>query len=164
MIRYNINPDNTIQPSGELDPEVFSDGFQKRLDEGIMKNEQFVKWCQLIFKENLSKRSENRIFEGSFGAWFVHKIGQKGVKISEILSNVFESEYAARKIKSGKAFLALKDFLRLDWNNVERQFIEDRFIDKFIDENKKSVKKIVMKARRIKNKNKDIIDIKESMK
>ena len=164
MIRYNINPDNTIQPSGELDPEIFKEGFQKRLDDGIMKNEQFVKWCRLIFKDNLSKRSENKIFEGSFGSWFIHKIGQKGLKNSETLSKSFETEYTAKNIKSVKAFIALKEFLRLDWNNVERQFIEDRFIDKFIDDNKKSVKKIVMKARRIKNKNKDIIDIKESMK
>lgn len=152
MIRYNINSDNTIKPEGKLDSGIFSKEFDDILKNVIMKREHFISWCRLIFKENLANRSENKIFNGSFGSWFVHKIGQKTVKMSVILSETFESEYSVKKLRSIKAFIALKEFLRLDWNNVERQYIEDRFIDRCIDENKKSIKKIVMKARRIKNK------------
>lgn len=152
MIRYNIGSDNTIKPEGELDPAVYDAGFKEILDGVILKNENFVKWCQMVFNENLAHRSENKIFEGSFGTWFVHKIGQKGVRISTVLSEEFEKEFTAKKMKSQKAFLALLDFLKLDWNNVERQFIEERYIRQCIDDKKKKVQKILRKAKRQKNK------------
>lgn len=153
MIRYNIGTDNTIKPEGELDPAVYDAGFKENVLDGvILKNENFVKWCQMVFNENLAQRSENKIFEGSFGTWLVHKIGQKGVNISIALSEEFEKEFTAKKMKSQKAFLALLDFLKLDWNNVERQFIEERFIRQCIDDKKKKVQKILRKAKRQKNK------------
>jgi hypothetical protein len=164
MIRYNIDKDNTIKPEGEIDPAIYDDEFKEKvLDEVILKNENFVKWCQMIFNENLMRRSENKIFEGSFGTWLVHKIGQKGVRISVVLSEEFEHEFTTKKMKSQKAFIALLDFLKLDWNNVERQYIEDRFIRQCIDEKKKKVQKIVRKAKRIKNKQPDSIIINKEM-
>ncbi len=153
MIRYNIDANNTIKPEGELDESLFQADFKEKVLEGvIMRNENFVKWCQMIFNDHLVNRSENKIFEGSFGSWFVHKIGQKGVRISVVLSEEFESEFTSKKLKSQKAFRALLDFLRLDWNNVERQYIEDRFIRQCIDDKKNSVQKILRKAKRMKNK------------
>lgn len=153
MIRYNIEKDNTIKPEGELDPALLTEDFKERVLDGIiLKKENFVKWCQMIFNENLAQRSENKIFQGSFGVWLVHKIGQKGVRISTVLAEEFENEFMTKKMKSQKAFLALLDFLKLDWNNVERQYIEDRFIRQCIDDKKKKVRKIVRKAKRQKNK------------
>jgi Ran GTPase-activating protein (RanGAP) involved in mRNA processing and transport len=153
MIRYNIDSNNTIKPEGEVDPALFEKDFKEAVLDGvILKQENFVKWCQMIFSENLASRSENKIFNKEFGTWFVHKIGQKGVRISTVLAEEFEKEFTSKKLKSQKAFLALLDFLKLDWNNVERQFIEDRFIRQCIDEKKKKVQKIVRKAKRIKNK------------
>jgi Ran GTPase-activating protein (RanGAP) involved in mRNA processing and transport len=153
MIRYNIDKDNTIKPEGEVDPALFNPNFKEKVLDGIiLKQENFVKWCQMIFNEDLATRSENKIFDKAFGTWFVHKIGQKGAHISMILAEEFEREFTSKKLKSQKAFLALLDFLKLDWNNVERQFIEDRFIRQCIDDKKKKVQKIVRKAKRMKNK------------
>ena len=153
MIRYNIASDNTVRPEGELDKAVFDEDFaDKTLNGVIMKQENFIKWCQMIYTEDLAKRTENRLFNGSFGTWLVHKIGQKGVQISVILAKEFEGEYSTKKMKAMKGFIALADFLKLDWLNVERQFIEDRFIAHCIDDKKKKVRKIVNKARRMKNK------------
>ena len=153
MIRYNIGSDNTIKPEGELDAAVYDSDFKEKILDGvILKNENFVRWCQMIFNENLMTRPENKIFKGSFGTWFVHKIGQKGVQLSVTFSNEFEKEFATKKMKSQKAFATLLDFLKLDWNNVERQFIEERFIHQCIDDKKKKVKKILRKAKRQKNK------------
>jgi hypothetical protein len=153
MIRYNIDKDNTVKPEGDLDPEIYSPTFQEKvLNEVILKNENFVKWCQMIFTDNLKGRTENKIFEGSFGTWLIHKIGQKGVRMSVVLSEVFEDEFALKKMKSRKSFAALHDFLKLDWNNVERQYVEDEFIRKCIDEKKTKVSKILRKAKRQKNK------------
>jgi hypothetical protein len=153
MIRYNIEKDNTVKPEGEVDPALFESNFKDDvLDAVILKKENFVKWCQMIFSEDLADRSENKIFGKQFGTWFVHKIGQKGVRLSVVLAEEFESEFISKKLRSQKAFMALLDFVKLDWNNVERQFIEDRFIRNCIEEKKKKVQKIVRKAKRMKNK------------
>jgi hypothetical protein len=164
MITYSIHIDNTIQPNGELDPAIFDAEFQEVVLDGcILQKKNFVKWCRMIFEDDLSTRSENKIFNKEFGTWFVHKIGQKGVKKSMALSDDFEKNFITKKFKSPKPFLSLLDFLKLDWNNVEKQFLEDKFISKCIEDKKLKIQKIIRKAKRIKNKQNDGIINKEKI-
>jgi hypothetical protein len=150
-ITYTITKDNTTDKLGELDAEIFDASFQKDILPSFLGDHpHFIKWVNMIYGNGINKKPEYA-FADSFGTWLVFKFGEKGVSRTVELANIFESHYKSDSIDSVIGFNALVDFIQQDWNNEEKQFVETNSVRKNIEKSVKKVKKIIKKARKMKD-------------
>lgn len=150
-ISYTITKDNTTSKIGELDADIFNASFEKdTLPSFLNDHPQFIKWVNMIYSSGIHKKPEYK-FADCFGTWLVFKFGEKGVYRTIELANIFESNYKKEALDSVIGFNSLVDFIQLDWNNSEKQFIETNSVRNTIERAIKKVKRILRKARKMKD-------------